>query len=87
MFLDSMLEFRVPCPPYHYALSSGILPPGLTLDPDTGVISGTPTLAGTYIFTVLVTDSCGNSADVPGTIVIAINCTPLAAPTGLYMET
>jgi hypothetical protein len=23
---------------------------------------------------------------VPGTIVIAVNCTALAAPTGLYME-
>ena len=33
------------------------LPPGLTLNPVTGAISGTPTTAGTTTFTVTVTDS------------------------------
>ena len=35
-----------------YSLLSGALPPGLTLNSGTGVISGTPTQAGTYSFTL-----------------------------------
>jgi hypothetical protein len=33
-------------PPYRYEITSGTLPTGLTLDPWTGVISGTPDLTG-----------------------------------------
>ena len=43
--------------PYTWSVSSGSLPPGLTLNPSTGVISGTPDVAGTYDFTVTVTDA------------------------------
>ena len=39
------------------SLSSGALPPGLNLDPNSGVISGNPTSAGSFSFTVQVTDS------------------------------
>lgn len=35
----------------------GALPTGLTLNPSAGVISGTPTTAGTYSFTIQVQDS------------------------------
>ncbi|NLS27358.1 hypothetical protein S2M10_23530 [Sphingomonas sp. S2M10] len=43
--------------PYTYRLSSGsVLPPGLTLATD-GTLSGTPTSAGTFNFTVLTQDS------------------------------
>jgi hypothetical protein len=43
--------------PYTWAVATGPLPPGLTLNPTTGVISGRPTAAGVYAFTVRVTDS------------------------------
>jgi hypothetical protein len=42
--------------PYTWTLV-GSLPPGLSLDPNLGSITGTPTLAGTYNFQVTITDS------------------------------
>jgi Putative Ig domain len=44
-------------PPLTWAISSGALPPGLTLTTTTGQISGTPTTQGTFPLTVEVTDS------------------------------
>lgn len=41
--------------PYNYSLTAGALPPGLTLTGDT--LSGTPTAAGTFNFTITATDS------------------------------
>lgn len=43
------------------SVTAGAMPTGLTLDPVTGEISGAPTQAGTFIFTVKVTD--GSSYD------------------------
>ncbi|MEO4001766.1 putative Ig domain-containing protein [Mesorhizobium sp. CAU 1732] len=45
--------------PYSYGISSGVLPNGLTLDPATGVIAGTPTTFGVYTFKVTLTDADG----------------------------
>jgi Putative Ig domain len=42
--------------PYSWSITSGALPGGLTLS-TAGTISGTPTAAGTFSFTVKVTDS------------------------------
>ncbi len=42
--------------PYAWS-TSGSPPPGLTLDPATGVVAGTPTATGWFNFTVKVTDS------------------------------
>lgn len=43
--------------PYRWSLSSGALPPGLTINALNGIISGQPTTAGNYGFTVRATDS------------------------------
>ena len=42
--------------------SFGVLPPGLELDGTTGVLSGTPTAAGSYSFEIDVFDARGNFA-------------------------
>jgi uncharacterized protein with beta-barrel porin domain len=42
--------------PYSYAISAGTLPAGLTLS-STGALSGTPTVSGSFNFTVTATDS------------------------------
>ncbi|MCC7203175.1 MAG: putative Ig domain-containing protein, partial [Nitrospirae bacterium] len=48
--------------PFAWSLTAGTLPAGLTLNSSTGVISGTPTSAGTANVTVQVTDSNGATA-------------------------
>ena len=48
--------------PYAWSLASGSLPQGLTLNPSTGMLSGTPVKAGIYPFTVMVTDNEDASA-------------------------
>ncbi len=48
-------------PSYTYSISSGSLPPGLTLNTSTGTITGTPTTQGTYNYTAKVVDSDGGS--------------------------
>jgi hypothetical protein len=50
-------------PPYTWTVISGSLPPGLSLS-SAGVISGTPTTAGTYNFTVQVIDPLGNFGSI-----------------------
>jgi hypothetical protein len=43
--------------PYTWSISSGALPAGLTLNPSSGAILGTPTASGSSRFNVMVTDS------------------------------
>jgi uncharacterized protein (TIGR03437 family) len=74
-------------PPYiSWALSSGTLPPGTTFGSVTengvltGMLSGVPTQAGTYTFTLRVGDSSGGAASQQFTLTInaagAITLTP-----------
>ena len=49
--------------PYTWALSSGTLPAPLTLSA-AGVLSGTPTAAGTFTFSIKATDSASPAASV-----------------------
>ncbi|WEK18844.1 MAG: putative Ig domain-containing protein [Candidatus Pedobacter colombiensis] len=56
--------------PYIYAVPPGALPPGLTFDPLTREIKGTPTQKGTYDIPVTVTDANGNTITQKYTIVV-----------------
>lgn len=65
--------------PYTYTLRSGKPPPGLTLSPS-GLLSGQPSAAGVYLFTVRATDSIGATADRTYTQTVSA-CVP--RPAGL----
>jgi hypothetical protein len=49
-------------PPYRWSLVAGQLPPGLSLTTSPGRITGTPTTAGTFTFTLRVADNGGQTA-------------------------
>ncbi|MGJ6962645.1 putative Ig domain-containing protein [Streptosporangium sp. G11] len=57
--------------PYVWSVSAGSLPPGLTLNASTGVLSGTPTASGSHSFTAQVTDASNVSTTRAVTLVIA----------------
>ncbi|WP_433372608.1 putative Ig domain-containing protein [Streptosporangium sp. CA-115845] len=57
--------------PYAWSVSAGSLPPGLTLNTSTGLLSGTPTSGGSYSFTAQVTDASNVSATRAVTLVVA----------------
>ncbi len=48
--------------PYRFELAGGLnsLPSGLTLDPTTGTVSGTPTQPGAHSFEVIISDAAGS---------------------------
>ena len=58
-------------PPQSFTIISGSLPPGLSLNENTGTISGTPTAAGTYNFSVTATNSGGTSTPAGISIIVA----------------
>jgi subtilisin family serine protease len=70
--------------PYTWSITAGTLPPGLTLAPGTGVISGTPTGTETSTFTVQVTDanlfSGSNSLSI--TVIAPPTVTTTSLPNG-----
>ena len=73
-----------------FAVSSGAVPAGLTLDSTTGALSGTPTVAGPYTFTVTATNGVGSPAvsgsitiDVEGGPAFTAEAPPATAATGI----
>ncbi len=63
-------------PPYSWQVTSGSLPGGLALASD-GVVSGTPTVAGTSAFSVQVADS---TAPTPATATTSLSLTVYLGP-------
>jgi uncharacterized repeat protein (TIGR03803 family) len=74
-------------PPYTWAVTQGSLPAGLTLNASTGMISGTPTTAGTSDFTVQVSDSESPPGIASAPLSITVTATPVflisASPSSL----
>ncbi|MFY9556042.1 MAG: putative Ig domain-containing protein, partial [Blastocatellia bacterium] len=64
--------------PYTWSIISGSLPPAVTLNSVTGVISGTPTSAGTYDFSAQVSD--GQSPPDTDVKDLSIVVTPAPSP-------
>jgi hypothetical protein len=75
-------------PPYTYDISGGILPSGLSFYTNTGVLSGTPTVASsTSTFTVTVTDAVGRTDFSNINIDQEITVAPTAVMTYQYVAT
>jgi hypothetical protein len=70
-------------------VASGSLPPGLSLDASTGLLSGTHVTAGTYTFTVQANNGVGSPATSPSIVIVVkvgvvftAQTPPLGAPVG-----
>ncbi len=59
---DHLLTTNGGTPPYGFTVSSGAIPPGLQVNASTGEVSGTPTTAGVYQFSIRAADSTTPSA-------------------------
>ncbi len=64
-------QIQASASPTSYALASGSLPTGVTLNTNTGLLSGTPTTLGTYTPNFTATNATGTSPAVAVSIVIS----------------
>jgi hypothetical protein len=67
--------------PYTWSISSGSLPPGLSLVSSTGIISGTPTTRGSSTFTATVTDSSNPTRTASQSLTLITGASPLTIAT------
>ncbi|HLW97696.1 MAG TPA: Ig domain-containing protein [Candidatus Acidoferrales bacterium] len=66
-------------PPYNWSVSSGSLPPGLSLSVasfTSVVLQGTPTAAGTFNFTIQLADASSSVASQPESVVVNAGMSP-----------
>jgi hypothetical protein len=68
-------------PPLVFSTTSGSPPPGISLDSGTGQLSGQPTTAGLFPFTVVVTDNVGAQVKRSLTITVVAGFSILNCPT------
>lgn len=66
--------------PYEFERTSGSLPDGLALDPDSGAITGTPAVVGPFNFTVTATDVYGATGSQAYTITISAPTVAITSP-------
>jgi outer membrane autotransporter protein len=72
--------------PYAYAVTAGALPGGLTVNPATGAITGTPSALGTFNFSITATDSSTGTGPYTATqsySIVVIDVPPTAANSAL----
>jgi hypothetical protein len=69
--------------PITWSIISGSLPPGLTLDSNTGTVSGTPMTASTYSFTIRATNSAGTDSRSLSISIIYVSIPPKITTTTL----
>jgi peptidoglycan hydrolase-like protein with peptidoglycan-binding domain len=78
---------------FTWTIPTGSLPPGVSFDSGSNgylpplTLSGIPQTAGTYTFTVQATDSSGNIASLPVTIVVAPDTSTSLVPTIYALST
>ena len=72
--------------PYTWSVSSGQLPPGLSVSAASGAISGTPTSAGNFTFGVTVIDSSPSVQSATTTVSIPVVVAPVT-PASLAITT
>lgn len=76
-------EYRVPLlatgglPAYEWVVETGALPPGLSLNSFTGLLSGVPISVGTYPFTLRLRDSDLTTAAVSRALTLRVGALPL----------
>ncbi|MGE0433423.1 MAG: beta strand repeat-containing protein [Planctomycetota bacterium] len=64
--------------PYTWSVSAGTLPTGLTLDTNTGTVSGTPTVVESQNFDITVTDANSKTATLNYDLAVVTESAPIA---------